>query len=108
MVGFDQEGKGRSTYMALTGAYRQALIQIFSIPTEDEFSQSNNNEHKLKQDEQDEFEDFSSLDEFQESEANETPQVVNSKNLSSEDIRNHNINVDEITVTDIDNEFANF
>ena len=39
--GCDQESKGRATYMALTGAYRQALQQLFSIQIYDELYQGN-------------------------------------------------------------------
>lgn len=102
--GFDQEGKGRATYMASTGAYRQALQQLFVIQIEDELSQINNNIGSNIQ------EDFTSYHEFQDTEQNETISSENTQNI--ENINNEQIiqsvNIEELTNNDIDREFANF
>lgn len=84
--GFDQDGKGRATYMASTGAYRQALQQIFSIPIEEE-SQQNNVDYNDQN-------GFSPFDEFQDSKSKE--------NINEEK------SIEELTDEDIEAEFAKF
>lgn len=107
--GFDQEGKGRATYMALTGAYRQALQQIFSIQIEDELFQQSNNANIQNDNEQ---EGFSPLfDDGQQSEPvttntnnNQNTQVTNIQNIPN----NQPVNPNEITNDYIDRELADF
>ena len=84
--GFDQDGKGRATYMASTGAYRQALQQIFSIPIEEESQQNNVDYNDLN--------GFSPFDEFQDSKSKE--------NINEEK------SIEELTDEDIEAEFAKF
>lgn len=102
--GFDQEGKGRATYMASTGAYRQALQQIFSIPIEEDFALSNNNDFTQGNNEQD---DFSVQHDFQD--AQPTAQVTNGNSENStQEQTNREVNVNELTDSDIDREFESF
>lgn len=104
--GFDSEKKGRSTYMATTGAYRQALQQIFVIPIEedgDNVNQTNNTQNKENnknsannQNKQDsETDSISAFDEFE-------------GNIENTNEQSPQKNVEDFTEDDIDAEFANF
>lgn len=100
--GFDQEGKGRATYMASTGAYRQALQQLFSIQIDEELIFKDNadidgNEKNV--------EDFPmQFDDFQETETNSEITIDDKEKSNTIEDKE----VDELTMEDIDNEFADF
>lgn len=114
--GSDQEGKGRSTYMASTGAYRQALQQLFAIQIEDELYQQNVNDFDNGPD------DFTPVHDFEDSENIQPKQVQNNVN-NTNNINNANVlsipnntvvqnepvlDMDNLTDTMIDEEFADF
>ena len=108
--GYDQEGKGRSTYMASTGAYRQAIQQLFAIQIEDELSQINSG---FTSDE-----NAPTFHEFQDSDKTDgkenTGNVIDIRNNTNfteqKQEKNDNTvsNMDEITDEEIDREFAEF
>ena len=110
--GFDLEGKGRATYMASTGAYRQALQQLFSIQIEDELFQQSNNDNIPTDNEQEGFGPL--FDEMQQGEniitnennvgTNQNTQTTNIQNIPN----NQPANPNEITDAYIDRELADF
>lgn len=100
--GSDQESKGRATYMATTGAYRQALQQLFSIQIFDELSQGNvtgfNSDNN-------EINGFPVIHQFEDSK----PSIPNT-NITAikQSSQNETVNSNEITEDYIENEFAGF
>ena len=95
--------------MALTGAYRQALQQLFVIQIEDELYQQNGNEF----DGNNSSNDFTPLHDFEESEQQQVQTMQN--NINNANIQNNEIiqnepelDMDNLTDTMIDEEFAEF
>lgn len=95
--------------MALTGAYRQALQQLFVIQIEDELYQQNGNEF----DGNNGSNDFTPLHDFEESEQQQVKTMQN--NINNANIQNNEIiqnepelDMDNLTDTMIDEEFAEF
>lgn len=109
--GCDTEEKGRSTYMASTGAYRQMFQQLFALPIEDELTDNSNNNSSNLDNAENVSNDFQ-LDEFEE---DNTLDVTNGDNniINNQDIKNTaytNVNkpISDFTFDDIDEQFANF
>lgn len=97
--GCDQEGKGRSTYMASTGVYRQVLQQVFAIPIlepEDENNNNNNNNNEVNNENINN--ENGSIQDFEEFEEDDSV-TQNQENTKT---------VEDLTVEDIDQQFANF
>lgn len=103
--------------MASTGAFRQALQQLFVIQIEDDMTQLNNNGFNGEEIGQDEF--SPSFDEFEDEENKET--VNNGQNMNVENVvsignmqntqelqNNQVTSINEVTENYIDQEFANF
>ena len=105
--GCDQESKGRATYMALTGAYRQALQQLFSIQIYDELYQGNvfNYENSSEN-------VFPEIHEFKDDKENNVEQIrtVPTTNIQEETVVENRtiIETTEITEDYLENEFANY
>lgn len=103
--GVDNEGKGRATYMASTGAYRQALQQLFAIQIVDELAQGNivgSNQENNQQ-------GFSPFQVFAENKPNTTNSNVQSQNTNVQNTRNTQpVEIEEITENYLDSEFAEF
>lgn len=94
LVGCDLEGKGRATYMASTGVFRQVLQQVFSIPIlePDEDYNRNDETSKVLNDNTESFEEFEDDD--------------NNNEVSKEEQKTKTI--DNMTDEDIDEQFENF
>lgn len=110
--GFDQESKGRATYMALTGAYRQALQQLFSIQIFDELYQVNAT--GLGLDNSDEN-NFLAIHEFEDAkpnvlEQNSPAQTINVQNPQNVIVNSNEITPEQAEITEdyIENEFAEY
>ena len=108
--GCDQESKGRATYMATTGAYRQALQQLFSIQILDELYQGN-----VFNFENDNGNIFPEIHEFKNDSENKveqikTVQTSNIQNTHTETVSTNEIGTGptEITEDYLENEFAGF
>lgn len=105
--GCDQESKGRATYMALTGAYRQALQQLFSIQIYDELYQGNvfNYENSSEN-------VFPEIHEFKDDKENNVEQIrtVPTTNIQAETVVEKRTIIEpaEITEDYLENEFANY
>lgn len=105
--GCDQESKGRATYMALTGAYRQALQQLFSIQIYDELYQGNvfNYENSSEN-------VFPEIHEFKDDKENNVEQIrtVPTTNIKAETVVEKRTIIEpaEITEDYLENEFANY
>lgn len=105
--GCDQESKGRATYMALTGAYRQALQQLFSIQIYDELYQGNvfNYENSSEN-------VFPEIHEFKDDKENNVEQIrtVPTTNIHAETVVENRtiIGPTEITEDYLENEFADY
>lgn len=108
--GCDQESKGRATYMALTGAYRQALQQLFSIQIFDELYQGNvfNAENSSEY-------NFPEVHEFKDDKENKVEQIKTVQTANIQNVQAQTIPTDEITsgpteITEdyIENEFAEY
>ena len=105
--GCDQESKGRATYMALTGAYRQALQQLFSIQIYDELYQGNvfNYENGSEN-------VFPEIHEFKDDKENNVEQIrtVPTTNIQAETVVENRTIIEpaEITEDYLENEFANY
>lgn len=105
--GCDQESKGRATYMALTGAYRQALQQLFSIQIYDELYQGNvfNYENSSEN-------VFPEIHEFKDDKENNVEQIrtVPTTNIQAETVVENRTIIEpaEITEDYLENEFANY
>ena len=112
--GCDTEEKGRSTYMASTGAYRQMFQQLFALPIEDELPDTSNNSNQNNLDNLNNTNNDFVLDEFQDDNkvdetngTNITPDNQNSENNNTA-ISNTNKPISDFTFEDIDEEFSNF
>lgn len=86
--GCDSENKGRATYMASTGIYRQMLQQVFAIPIEEDNGVNTSQTRTEENSERNVYE----FDEF----ANENEETQEQKDIA------------EFTDDDIDAEFAGF
>ena len=113
--GCDTEEKGRSTYMASTGAYRQMFQQLFALPIEDELPDTSNNSNQNNLDNLNNTNNDFVLDEFQDDnkvdETNGrsiTPDNENLENNNTTTISNTNKPISDFTFEDIDEEFSNF
>lgn len=112
--GCDTEEKGRSTYMASTGAYRQMFQQLFALPIEDELPDTSNNSNKNNLDNLNNTNNDFALDEFQDDnkvdETNGTNITPDNQNLENNNtaISNTNKPISDFTFEDIDEEFSNF
>ena len=112
--GCDTEEKGRSTYMASTGAYRQMFQQLFALPIEDELPDTSNNSNQNNLDNLNNTNNDFVLDEFQDDnkvdETNGTNITPDNQNLENNntDISNTNKPISDFTFEDIDEEFSNF
>lgn len=113
--GCDTEEKGRSTYMASTGAYRQMFQQLFALPIEDELPDTSNNSNQNTFDNLNSTNNDFVLDEFQDDnkvdETNGmsiTPDNENLENNNTTTISNTNKPISDFTFEDIDEEFSNF
>lgn len=113
--GCDTEEKGRSTYMASTGAYRQMFQQLFALPIEDELPDTSNNSNQNNLDNLNNTNNDFVLDEFQDDnkvdETNGmsiTPDNENLENNNTTTISNTNKPISDFTFDDIDEEFSNF
>ena len=112
--GCDTEEKGRSTYMASTGAYRQMFQQLFALPIEDELPDTSNNSNQNNLDNLNNTNNDFALDEFQDDnkvdETNGTNITPDNQNLENNDtaISNTNKPISDFTFEDIDEEFSNF
>ena len=113
--GCDTEEKGRSTYMASTGAYRQMFQQLFALPIEDELPDTSNNSNQNSLDNLNNTNNDFVLDEFQDDnkvdEINGTNIAPNNQNLESNNnttISNTNKPISDFTFDDIDEQFSNF
>ena len=112
--GCDTEEKGRSTYMASTGAYRQMFQQLFALPIEDELPDTSNNSNQNNLDNLNNTNNDFALDEFQDDNKvdetngmNITPDNENLENNNTA-ISNTNKPISDFTFEDIDEEFSNF
>lgn len=112
--GRDTEEKGRSTYMASTGAYRQMFQQLFALPIEDELPDNSNNTNNNDFDNTNNANNDFVLDEFQ---GDNTVDETNGTNITpdNQNMENNttttNTNakpISEFTFDDIDEEFSNF
>ena len=108
--GCDQESKGRATYMALTGAYRQAMQQLFSIQILDELYQGNVFNFENSSDGI-----FPEIHEFKDDKENKVEQIktiqtsnIQNSNAESVVINETNAGPTEITEDYLENEFAGF
>ena len=112
--GCDTEEKGRSTYMASTGAYRQMFQQLFALPIEDELPDTSNNSNQNNLDNLNNTNNDFALDEFQDDnkvdETNGTNITPDNQNLENNNtaISNTNKPISDFTFDDIDEEFSNF
>ena len=112
--GCDTEEKGRSTYMASTGAYRQMFQQLFALPIEDELPDTSNNSNQNNLDNLNNTNNDFALDEFQDGnkvdETNGTNITPDNQNLENNNtaISNTNKPISDFTFEDIDEEFSNF
>lgn len=112
--GCDTEEKGRSTYMASTGAYRQMFQQLFALPIEDELPDTSNNSNQNNLDNLNNTNNNFVLDEFQDDnkvdETNGTNITPDNQNLENNNtaISNTNKPISDFTFEDIDEEFSNF
>lgn len=112
--GCDTEEKGRSTYMASTGAYRQMFQQLFALPIEDELPDTSNNSNQNNLDNLNNTNNDFALDEFQDDnkidETNGTNITPDNQNLENNNtaISNTNKPISDFTFEDIDEEFSNF
>lgn len=112
--GCDTEEKGRSTYMASTGAYRQMFQQLFALPIEDELPDTSNNSNQNNLDNLNNTNNDFALDEFQDDnkvdETNGTNITPDNENLENNNtaISNTNKPISDFTFEDIDEEFSNF
>ncbi len=114
--GCDTEEKGRSTYMASTGAYRQMFQQLFALPIEDELPDTSNNSNQNNLDNLNNTNNDFVLDEFQDDnkvdETNGTNIIPDNENLENNNatttISNTNKPISDFTFDDIDEEFSNF
>ncbi len=112
--GCDTEEKGRSTYMASTGAYRQMFQQLFALPIEDELPDNSNNTNNNDFDNTNNANNDFVLDEFQ---GDNTVDETNGTNITpdNQNMENNttttNTNakpISDFTFDDIDEEFSNF
>lgn len=112
--GRDTEEKGRSTYMASTGAYRQMFQQLFALPIEDELPDNSNNTNNNDFDNTNNANNDFVLDEFQ---GDNTVDETNGTNITpdNQNMENNttttNTNakpISDFTFDDIDEQFANF
>lgn len=112
--GRDTEEKGRSTYMASTGAYRQMFQQLFALPIEDELPDNSNNTNNNDFDNTNNANNDFILDEFQ---GDNTVDETNGTNITpdNQNMENNttttNTNakpISDFTFDDIDEEFSNF
>ena len=91
--------------MASTGAYRQALQQLFAIQIVDELAQGNivgSNQENNQQ-------GFSPFQVFAENKPNTTNSNVQSQNTNVQNTRNTQpVEIEEITENYLDSEFAEF
>lgn len=93
--GCDSEGKGRATYMASTGVYRQVLQQVFSIPIlEPDENDNKNSEMPIQQDFSNDSE--TGFEEFEDDENENTQEEQTTKTIEN------------MTYDDIDEQFENF
>ena len=112
--GCDTEEKGRSTYMASTGAYRQMFQQLFALPIEDELPDTSNNSNQNNLDNLNNTNNDFVLDEFQDDnkvdETNGTNIIPDNQNMENNNtaISNTNKPISDFTFEDIDEEFSNF
>lgn len=114
--GCDTEEKGRSTYMASTGAYRQMFQQLFALPIEDELPDTSNNSNQNNLDNLNNTNNDFALDEFQDDnkvdETNGTNITPDNENLENNNatttISNTNKPISDFTFDDIDEQFSNF
>ena len=112
--GCDTEEKGRSTYMASTGAYRQMFQQLFALPIEDELPDTSNNSNQNNLDNLNNTNNDFVLDEFKDDnkvdENNGTNITPDNQNLENNNtaISNTNKPISDFTFEDIDEEFSNF
>ena len=114
--GCDTEEKGRSTYMASTGAYRQMFQQLFALPIEDELPDTSNNSNQNNLDNLNNTNNDFVLDEFQDDnkvdETNGTNITPDNQNMENNNatttISNTNKPISDFTFDDIDEEFSNF
>ena len=114
--GCDTEEKGRSTYMASTGAYRQMFQQLFALPIEDELPNTSNNSNQNNLDNLNNTNNDFALDEFQDDnkvdETNGTNITPDNENLENNNatttISNTNKPISDFTFDDIDEQFSNF
>ena len=112
--GCDTEEKGRSTYMASTGAYRQMFQQLFALPIEDELPDTSNNSNQNNLDNLNNTNNDFVLDEFQDDnivdETNVTNIIPDNQNMENNNtaISNTNKPISDFTFEDIDEEFSNF
>lgn len=112
--GCDTEEKGRSTYMASTGAYRQMFQQLFALPIEDELPDTSNNSNQNNLDNLNNTNNDFVLDEFQDDnkvdETNGTNITPDNQNLENNNtaISNTNKPISDFTFDDIDEQFSNF
>ena len=113
--GRDTEEKGRSTYMASTGAYRQMFQQLFALPIEDELPDNSNNTNNNDFDNTNNANNDFVLDEFQGDNTvdetngtNITPDNQNMENNTTTTNTNTNKPISDFTFDDIDEQFANF
>lgn len=112
--GRDTEEKGRSTYMASTGAYRQMFQQLFALPIEDELPDNSNNTNNNDFDNTNNANNDFVLDEFQgdntvdeNNGTNITPDNQNMENNTTTTNTNAKP-ISDFTFDDIDEEFSNF
>lgn len=112
--GCDTEEKGRSTYMASTGAYRQMFQQLFALPIEDELPDNSNNTNNNDFDNTNNANNDFVLDEFQ---GDNTVDETNGTNITpdNQNMENNNTTtntnakpISDFTFDDIDEEFSNF
>lgn len=114
--GCDTEEKGRSTYMASTGAYRQMFQQLFALPIEDELPDTSNNSNQNNLNNLNNTNNDFVLDEFQDDnivdETNGTNIIPDNENLENNNatttISNTNKPISDFTFDDIDEQFSNF
>ncbi len=112
--GRDTEEKGRSTYMASTGAYRQMFQQLFALPIEDELPDNSNNTNNNDFDNTNNANNDFVLDEFQ---GDNTVDETNGTNITpdNQNMEKNNTTtntnakpISDFTFDDIDEEFSNF
>ena len=103
--GCDTEEKGRSTYMASTGAYRQMFQQLFALSNNSNQNNLDNLNNTNNDFALDEFQDDNKVDET--NGTNITPDNENLENNNTA-ISNTNKPISDFTFEDIDEEFSNF